>query len=97
MPGSATDSGGWWVYLIACGDNTFYTGISPDPARRLADHEMGRGARYTRGRGPLRLVWQEGPMAHGAALREERRIKRLTHAEKGAMAGDGGTGLFGTG
>ncbi|WP_338055176.1 GIY-YIG nuclease family protein [Sulfobacillus harzensis] len=78
----------WWVYVIRCGDGSFYTGISTDIARRLAQHRRGQGARYTRGRGPLGLWWCSGPYNHGTALREERRVKRLTHEDKLALGGE---------
>lgn len=75
----------WWVYILRCGDRSFYTGISTDVARRLRLHQAGRGARYTRGRGPLSLWWQEGPFDHVTAMREERRIKRLSHTVKESL------------
>ena len=77
----------WWVYIVRCKDGSFYTGIALDVERRLALHQSGRGARYTRGRGPLSLWWCEGPLAHREALFEERRIKRLSHQRKEAMGG----------
>ncbi len=72
----------WQVYVIRLADDTFYTGISTDVGRRLAVHRRGRGARYTRGRGPMELWWTSALLAHGEALRLERRIKRLDHALK---------------
>lgn len=72
----------WWVYVLRCGDGSFYTGIAVDVMRRLQTHRRGQGARYTRGRGPLDLWWTRGPMTHTEALHEERRIKRWTHAQK---------------
>lgn len=86
MHGSDDDSDAWYVYLIACGDGTYYTGISTNPQRRLEQHRSGTGARYTRGRGPLALMWRSSPLSRADALRQERRIKRLTHAQKEAMA-----------
>ena len=77
----------WWVYIIRCKDGSFYTGIARDVNRRLAVHEKGRGARYTRGRGPLQLWWHEGPLTHQEALSEERRVKRLSHQKKESMGG----------
>ena len=50
---------GWWVYILRCGDGTLYTGMTDDPERRLAAHRSGHGAKYTRGRGPLELVYSE--------------------------------------
>ncbi|MCY0900057.1 MAG: GIY-YIG nuclease family protein [Firmicutes bacterium] len=77
----------WWVYVLRCGDGTFYTGITKDIRMRLAAHAAGRGARYTRGRGPFTIWWLDGPLAHGEALRRERRVKQLTHREKMALRG----------
>ena len=72
----------WYVYILRCGDGTLYTGISDDVARRLAAHRSGKGAKYTRGRGPLELVYQEQVPDKAAALRREAAIKRLKRAEK---------------
>ncbi len=77
----------WWVYIIRCGDDSFYTGIAINVERRLKTHQDGRGARYTRGRGPLQLWWTSGPWAHADALKEERRIKRLSHRRKVSLGG----------
>ena len=49
----------WTVYILECADSSLYTGITTDLVRRIAEHEMGKGARYTHGRGPFRLVHQE--------------------------------------
>lgn len=75
--------------MLRCGDGSFYTGISTDVERRLMVHQAGRGARYTRGRGPLTLWWACGPYSHAVALSEERRIKKLSHQEKNALGGGG--------
>ena len=72
----------WYVYILRCGDNTLYTGITDDVPRRLAAHRAGKGAKYTRGRGPLELVYQEEAPDRSAALRREIEIKRLRRAEK---------------
>ena len=72
----------WYVYILRCGDNTLYTGITDDVPRRLAAHRAGKGAKYTRGRGPLELVYQERVPDKSAALRREAAIKRLKRAEK---------------
>ena len=72
----------WWLYILRCGDGTLYCGVTNDVARRLAVHRAGRGARYTRGRAPLRLVYQEEVGARGEALRREIAWKRLSRAEK---------------
>ena len=49
----------WYVYILRCGDGTLYTGSTDDVERRLAAHRAGKGAKYTRGRGPLELVYSE--------------------------------------
>ncbi len=72
----------WYVYILRCGDGTLYTGITDDIPRRLAAHRAGKGAKYTRGRGPLELVYQERVPDKSAALRREAAIKRLKRAEK---------------
>ena len=72
----------WWLYILRCADGTLYTGITCDLERRLAAHNSGRGARYTRGRRPVELVYQEPCPDHSAALRREMAVKRLSRAEK---------------
>ena len=72
----------WYVYILRCGDGTLYTGITDDIPRRLAAHRAGKGAKYTRGRGPLELVYQERVPDKSAALRREVAIKRLRRGEK---------------
>ena len=72
----------WYVYILRCGDNTLYTGITDDVPRRLAAHRAGKGAKYTRGRGPLELVYTEQLPDKSAALRREIEIKRLRRADK---------------
>lgn len=75
----------WFVYVLRCGDGSLYTGVTTDLERRLALHAAGRGARYTRGRGPLEIVHVEDLGEQGAALRREREIKRLSTAAKRAL------------
>ena len=72
----------WYVYMLRCGDNTLYTGVTGDVDRRLAAHRAGKGAKYTRGRGPLELVYVEEVSDKSAALRREYQIKRLSREEK---------------
>ena len=72
----------WFVYMLRCGDGTLYTGITDDVPRRLAAHRSRKGAKYTRGRGPLELVYQEQVPDKSAALRREYQIKRLSRQEK---------------
>ena len=95
MPIEASRS--WWVYILRCGDGTLYTGIALDVQARLAQHRAGTGARYTRGREPLELVYQEASPSRSAASRRELAIKRCSRAEKMALIqghfGLGGSGL----
>ena len=75
----------WYVYILRCGDGTLYTGATDDVGRRLAAHRAGRGAKYTRGRGPLELVYVEEQLDKSAALRREWEIKRLRREQKEQM------------
>ena len=72
----------WYLYILRCKDNTLYTGITTDVEKRLEAHRSGKGAKYTRGRGPLELVYQEECGDHPNALRREAEIKRLPREEK---------------
>lgn len=72
----------WYVYILSCGDDTLYTGSTNDPQRRLAAHQNGKGAKYTRCRLPVQMVYCEEVEDKSAALRREAAIKRLTRAEK---------------
>lgn len=72
----------WTVYMLECADGSLYTGITTDLPRRLAAHQVGRGAKYTRGRGPFRLVYRETYAGRGAASRHEHEIKALDRATK---------------
>ena len=76
------DSKPWWVYILLCADGTLYTGITDDVARRTAAHNRGRGAKYTRGRGPVEILYQERHPDKSSALRREAALKRLSRAEK---------------
>lgn len=78
-------SGPWWVYILHCGDGTLYTGIALDVEARLAQHRAGTGARYTRGRAPLKVVYREPATDRAAASRREAAIKRSSRAEKWAL------------
>lgn len=72
----------WYVYILRCGDGSLYTGITDDVKQRLAVHRAGKGAKYTRGRGPLKLVYQEEQPDKSAALRREYAIKQLPRKKK---------------
>ena len=70
------------VYILQCADGTLYTGWTMNLERRLRAHNSGRGARYTRGRRPLRLVYREEQLTRSAAQRREAAIRRLSRADK---------------
>ena len=72
----------WLVYILKCADGTLYTGVTNDLSARLAKHRAGTGAKYTRGRGPLQLAYEEKKSSEGAARRREYKIKQLSRAEK---------------
>lgn len=72
----------YWVYILRCGDDTLYTGITTDIKRRLLQHNEGAGAKYTRSRAPLRLVYREAQPDKSTALRRELAIKRMTRKSK---------------
>jgi putative endonuclease len=75
----------WFVYLARCADGTLYTGIALDVAARLAAHDAGRGARYTRGRGPLVLCAKRRCRTKSEALRLELALKQLSRSDKLAL------------
>lgn len=72
----------YFVYILRCGDDTLYTGSTDNIERRLAVHQSGKGAKYTRSRGPLTLVYQEELPDKSAALKREAAIKKLTRPQK---------------
>ena len=75
----------WYLYILRCGDGTLYTGITTDVEKRLDAHRSGKGAKYTRGRGPLELVYRESCGDHSNALKREVAVKKLTRDQKEAM------------
>lgn len=75
-----------YVYMVECADGTYYTGWTEDLERRVAAHNAGRGARYTRSRRPVRLVYAEECADRAAAQRREAALKRLSHREKARLA-----------
>ncbi|MDH4023182.1 MAG: GIY-YIG nuclease family protein [Gammaproteobacteria bacterium] len=79
--------GAWYVYIVRCRDQSLYTGIARDVGQRIAQHNSGAGAAYTRARRPVTLVHQEPAADRGAALRREAAIKRLPAAAKRILAG----------
>ena len=77
------NSPGWFVYIVRCQDDTLYTGITTDLFRRLDQHNSDRGgARYTRPRRPVQLVYAEPAASRSAAARREFQVKKLSVAEK---------------
>ena len=72
----------WFVYLLRCGDGSLYCGITDDVSRRLEAHAAGKGAKYTRSRKPVELVYYEECTDHSAALKREIEIKALSRDEK---------------
>lgn len=75
----------YWVYILRCADGTLYTGCTNDLSRRLAAHNAGKGAKYTRSRRPVELVYREEVPDKSAALRREAAIKGLSRIEKLAL------------
>lgn len=72
----------WYVYIVECCDGTLYTGISDDVPKRVAAHNSGRGAKYTRGHTPVVLRYYEACPDRSAALRREAALKRLSRTQK---------------
>ena len=72
----------FYCYILECADGTFYTGWTTDPPRREKQHNAGRGARYTRARRPVRMVYIEEQPDRAAAMKRERAIKMMTRERK---------------
>jgi putative endonuclease len=72
----------WYVYIVECSDQTLYTGITIDIEKRIQKHNEGKGAKYTKGRGPVALVRSFECQDKGEALRLEYKIKQLPREEK---------------
>ena len=85
-PVSFLNSGMWYVYIVRCADRTLYTGVARDLSARIDAHNAGRGAKYTRARLPVKLIYQEAVANRSAAQRREHAIKLLSRAEKRALA-----------
>ena len=75
----------WYVYVARCADGTLYCGIARDVAARIAEHDAGTGAKYTRHRGPLTVVLVRRCLGRSKALRLEYAIKQLTRPQKEAL------------
>ena len=76
-----------YVYILRCADDTLYTGYTTDVDRRVSEHNAGEGAKYTRGRTPVALLYTEPYETRSAALSREHEIKALSRAEKERLAG----------
>jgi len=81
-----------YVYMVRCADDTLYTGYTTDPGRRVAEHNNGEGAKYTRGRTPVEIVYLERHDSQSTAMSREYELKQLRRAEKRRLI-DGGAGL----
>lgn len=84
----------WYLYILRCGDGTLYTGVTTDVRRRLETHRQGKGAKYTRGRAPLELVFQKACESHSDALRQELAVKGLSREEKESLIKSGAYKAF---
>lgn len=78
----------YYVYILRCGDDSFYTGITTDVARRVSEHKEGKGARYTRARGVKALLHTERKLNRSTATKREATIKRMSRKEKLALVED---------
>lgn len=72
----------FWVYILLCKDGSLYTGSTDNLEKRIALHQSGKGAKYTRGRGPFVLLYQEECASRSEALKREAAIKKLSRGEK---------------
>ena len=83
------DSDCWYTYMVRCSDRSLYSGIAKDPAKRLQEHNAGKnGARYTRSRRPVQLVYQEKFTSRSAAARREYQLKHMSRAAKQKLMQD---------
>ncbi len=79
----------WYVYIVRCADNTLYTGVSTNVVDRVATHNNGRGAKYTRARLPVRLVYSEAAADRSSAQQREYVIRKLPTVKKRALLASG--------
>jgi predicted GIY-YIG superfamily endonuclease len=84
-PRERASGASWLVYMLRCADGTLYSGSTTNVNARVRAHNSGRGARYTSGRRPVAVVYQEACGSRSAALRREHALKRLTRPEKEAL------------
>lgn len=72
----------WYVYILECCDGTYYTGSTVNITQRVLKHNLGLGAKYTRSRVPVQLIYSESHDSHSSALKREAQIKKLTRTQK---------------
>lgn len=82
MTGKIKRTGSFFTYIVECADKTYYTGFTPDLEHRIKLHNSGKGAKYTRDRRPVKLVWHREYKYFKKAVLEEMRIKKLTRKKK---------------
>lgn len=87
----------WYIYIVRCSDESLYTGITRDVASRITQHNGGEGAKYTRTRLPVELVYMEKANSRSAALRREYEIKRMRSAGKRGLIANNNNILRGQG
>lgn len=82
---------GWFVYILRCSDGSLYTGIAKDLSKRVDEHngDDRRGAKYTRGRRPVELVYREPAASHSEAAQREAQIKAMNRSAKEWLIGTG--------
>ena len=85
----------WFIYILRCNDDTLYTGITTDIARRLTQHNAGSGAKYTAARRPCVLVYQETAEDRSTASKREAEIKKLSREEKTMLCASVSKALYG--
>ncbi len=85
MPQKIIRKSRYWVYMVRCHDGTYYTGYTKDLENRIALHKSGRGAKYVKGKLPLKLVYAKEYCYYKSALNEERRIKTLPREQKSEL------------
>jgi len=85
MTKTARSAAEWVVYILLCSDNSLYTGITNNLSARVKSHNNGTGARFTRGRTPVVLVYHEKSHDHSSALKREIQIKKLKKSQKQAL------------
>ena len=85
MPAASLNKKSWIVYIVRCENGSLYTGITNNLASRIADHNAGKGAKYTAAFGPVAVVWKKRKKDRSAASILEAAIKKLSRKEKDAL------------